>query len=340
MGRDISLFSDYHTGENSLTNHCGILFKLIYRESPEQFEQLIVSLLPEEAQLRVGPVFTQQEKAKRSIPDLLICQDSFRLYFETKIDAWFHDDQLARHIDALARPSGVNVLFCLSNFEESNPEGKFESLVKEAAKRAVIVQFMSFEDLLEQIRELRLSNTLVETIEEFEQYLDRNALLPRWKHLLDVVNCGKTMDEIKAGAYMCPNRSGPYTHVRARYLGTYQAKSIPSIHEIDALVACSPGALEFQLRWKNNSQSETEIIERARQMTKRINPSHVANLREEGLQIFLLGAEVQTDFRKDTAGGLFGSHRYFRNIAKTLEAANAKDLASKLKGRKWSEFGQ
>ena len=118
---------------------------------------------------------------------------------------------------------------------------------------------------------------MLETITEFEAYLDRSGLLPRWRYLLDVVNCGQTMDEIKNGAYMCPNRGGPYTHARARFLGTYQLKAVRTIHEIAALVVCSPGGTEFTLNWRNSSESKEALIARAREMTTKINPSHVGN---------------------------------------------------------------
>ncbi|MGD1088080.1 MAG: hypothetical protein ABR955_05070 [Verrucomicrobiota bacterium] len=160
-----------------------------------------MSLLPEEAPLRVGPLFTQQAIKSKSVPDLLVLQEAFSLYFETKIDDWFYDEQLARHVDALAKTNGVKVLFCLSNFETDTPEDRFQHLRKEAAKRDILVQFVSFEELLQKVRLLRLSNPLLETVDEFEQYLDRNELLPRWRYLLDVVNCGQTMDEIEGGAY-------------------------------------------------------------------------------------------------------------------------------------------
>jgi hypothetical protein len=338
MGRDISLFSDYRQKENLLTNHCGLMFRLIYRESPKQFEELVVALLPEEVQLSVGPSFSQQEKSVKSVPDLMIRQEAFSLYFETKIDDWFYDDQLSRHIEGLTKTDGVKVLFCLCNFENDNPDAKFEALISEAKKQSIVVQFVSFEDLLDQVRQLRLSNTLAETVDEFELFLDRNDLLPRWRYLLDVVNCGKTMDEIEAGAYMCPNRSGSYSHVRARFLGTYQNKAVRSVHEIDALVTCSPEGKQFELRWKNKDCANSELIERAKPMIGKINQSHRETLKNDGLQIFLLGASCETNFIKDSAGGLFGSHRYFWNIAKTLEAESAEQLAAKLRGRKWNEF--
>lgn len=340
MGREISLFADYHHRENSLTNHCGVLFRLIYRESPAQFEELIVALLPESGQVRVGPIFTQQEKQTKSVPDLLIQQEAFSLFFETKIDNWFHDGQLKNHIHGLATSSGVKVLFCLSNFEHDDPETKFKNFIEEAKKQSVLVQFLSFEELLQKIRELRLSNPLIETVNEFEEYLDRNGLLPRWRYLLDVVNCGKTMDEVHAGAYMCPNTGGPYSHVRARFLGTYHAKAVPSVHEIDALVACSPGGKEFELRWKNKDESEERLLSRAQAMIKKINvETHGGTLRNEGLQIFLLGEGAETQFIKDSPRGLQGSHLYFWDIAKLLGVNTVNELATKLSGRRWSEFG-
>lgn len=340
MGREISLFADYHQRENSLTNHCGVLFRLIYRESPQQFEELIVALLPEAGQVRVGPLFTQQVRQTKSVPDLLIQQEAFSLFFETKIDDWFHDGQLKNHIQALANSPGVKVLFCLSNFEHDDPETKFKDFIQEAKQHFVFVQFVSFEELLEKVRARRLSNALIETVDEFEEYLDRNGLLPRWRYLLDVVNCGKTMDEVHAGAYMCPNTGGPYSHVRARFLGSYQSKMVPSVYEIDALVACSPKGKEFELRWKNKDETDKTLLDRALAMIKKINvETHSWTLKNEGLQIFLLGEGAETRFVKDSPRGLQGSHLYFWDIAKTLNAATVSTLAAKLDGRKWSEFG-
>jgi hypothetical protein len=340
MGREISLFSDYHAQENSLTNHCGILFRLIYRESPQQFEELVVDLLPEEGQLRVGPLFTQQVKKLKSVPDLLIQQDAFSLFFETKIDDWFHGGQLKNHLKSLANSPGVKVLFCLSNFETDDPETQFADFIQKAKQQGVLVQFVSFEELLQKVRERRLSNSLIETVDEFEEYLDRNGLLPRWRYLLDVVNCGKSMDEVNAGAYVCPNTGGPFSHVRARFLGSYQSKMVPCVYEIDALVACSPGGKEFEVRWKNKPETDKVILARAEAMIKKINVEmHTSTFKNEGLQVFLLGEPAETQFVKDSPRGLQGSHLYFWDIAKKLEAETASALAVKLKGRRWSEFG-
>lgn len=38
MGRELLIFLDYHQNQNNLTNHCGVLLRQIYCESPKQFE--------------------------------------------------------------------------------------------------------------------------------------------------------------------------------------------------------------------------------------------------------------------------------------------------------------
>jgi hypothetical protein len=62
MGREISLFSDYHTQENSLTNYCGLILKLLYEENPKGFEEVLVTLISDDINITVGPTFSQQQK--------------------------------------------------------------------------------------------------------------------------------------------------------------------------------------------------------------------------------------------------------------------------------------
>lgn len=71
---------------------------------------------------------------------------------------------------------------------------------------------------------------------------------------------------------------------------------------------------------------------------KQINPIHEPALAKDGLQIFLLGKSAKTNFRKDTAGGLFGNHFYFWDIARQVNTDNAGSLAVALNGKTWSEF--
>lgn len=59
MSREISLFADYHQKENSVTNYCGLMMKLIYEESPKRFEELLATLIQSDKDIPVGPIFSQ-----------------------------------------------------------------------------------------------------------------------------------------------------------------------------------------------------------------------------------------------------------------------------------------
>ena len=101
MSKEISLFSDYHTKENSLTNHCGLILKLLYEENPKSFEEAISSLTSTD--FIINPTFEQQVRKGTSIPDLVIEQKSFSIFFETKLTDWFHNDQINRHIEGFKK---------------------------------------------------------------------------------------------------------------------------------------------------------------------------------------------------------------------------------------------
>jgi hypothetical protein len=54
------------------------------------------------------------------------------------------------------------------------------------------------------------------------------------------------------------------------------------------------------------------------------------------LQIFLLSQGAETNFKKETSGGMLQSKKYFRDIA--LDCTNSKELALKLKDKNWGEY--
>ena len=52
-------------------------------------------------------------------------------------------------------------------------------------------------------------------------------------------------------------------------------------------------------------------------------------------RVFLLGSRFETDFAKDSSGGMWGTKKYF-DVA-GLEPRSAQDLAEKLRGMAWGE---
>jgi len=261
MSQPISLFPAYTTKENRVSNYCGLLFRLIYEERPEAFEALLTEMIGQKGRVayQVGPQFNQQERVGGSAVDVSIRQRSFRVAIEVKNYDWFHEGQLVAHLEGF-KPSTEDVaLLLLSNFEQDDYEdlSRFPRAIKVAAEKGITLGVLSFEALLELLDAIRLSPQLEAFVEEFRGFLDSQGLLPAWKYLLDVVNCASMSHEVDAGAYICPNTGGAYSHRRARWFGMYGNKCVSRIYHIDAVVALSSEG--EVVKWSNVSTDEADL---------------------------------------------------------------------------------
>lgn len=335
MGREISLFADYHQKENSLTNYCGLLMKMLYEDSPRKFEELLATLLKTDTNIIVGPTFTQQTKTVKSIPDLAITQKSFSVFFETKTTDWFYEDQINRHIAGFNQTADDKILFLLSNFENDNLEEQFAKEINEAKKHKIILQPLTFEDFVGSLEQVCNSEYLKNLLDEFKLYLDRNGHLPKWKYLLDVVNCSGTLAEIEQGVYMCPDTGGAYSHRRAKYFGPYSSKKVANIFEINAIVVIEKNLGEAKIKWKNKNIKDETLIELAKQKLQKWQ-WRIDENKSVPLQVFLLDNRQETNFVKETSGGMLQSKKYFWDIATDCE--NSQELAEKLRDKNWGDY--
>lgn len=335
MGREISLFADYHQKENALTNYCGLLMKILYEDGPKKFEELLVTLLKTDTNIIVGPSFTQQTKTIKSVPDLAITQRSFSVFFETKTTNWFYDDQINRHIASFNHSTDNKILFLLSNFDGNNLEEEFADQISKAKKNNVILQPISFEDFIGSLEQVCSSDYLIGLLDEFKLYLDRNDLLPKWKYLLDVVNCTGSLEEIDQGVYICPDTGGAYSHRRAKYFGPYSSKRVSSIFEIIAVVVIGKNMEDAKIKWQNKDTKKEILIYDAIQKFKKWQ-MRIDENKSVPLQVFLLDNKHETNFIKETSGGMLQSKKYFWDIAN--DCKNSQDLADKLKNKTWSNY--
>jgi hypothetical protein len=336
MGREISLFSDYHQQENSLTNYRGLIMKLLYEDSPKHFEELITGLIESQKDIVVGPRFTQQSKSSNSIPDLAIIQKSFSVIFEVKVSDWFHADQIDRHIEGFDDSFSTKILILLSNFEEQAPENKFKEQIEKAAKKNIAIQSLTFESLIESLEKVCNTDFMLGMLEEFKMYLDKNELLPKWKYLLDVVSCSGTLEEINNYVYMCPDTGGSYSHRRAKFFGAYANKKVDEVFEIKAVVTIEKMLNGAKVKWKNinanDKDLENEAISKLEKWDWRINEN-----KSVPIQVFLLDKkESKVNFYKETKGGMMQSKKYFWDIA--TDCKNSSDLAKKIRNKHWSSF--
>jgi hypothetical protein len=335
MGQDISLFNDYHTKENILSNHCGVILKLLYEENPRSFEEVISTLTSQD--FMISPSFKQQIKKKESFPDIVIEQKSFSIFFETKKFDWFHDNQIERHLKGFKKDTNFNILFLLTNFEGDNPEDKFETQIKQAQDKFNITLCpISFEKLLGVLEVVEATDSFKKYLEEFRGFLERNNYLPTWKYMLDIVNCASTIHEVhNHNVYICPDTGGKYKHRRALFFGGYKSKNVKYIHEIKALVVIEQGGNIGRVTWKNfNEIEDKDLIKEAKQKIELFD-YRKSEIQERDLQVFLLQNPAEVNFSKSSDGGLYSSKKYLRYIAREYNANNSIELAERLTGKTW-----
>lgn len=335
MGREISLFSNYHSDENMITNYCGLILKLLYEENPNSFEEVLISLVDDDLNIIVGPNFIQQKKVEKSIPDLAITQNYFSVFFETKIEDWFYSDQIERHIKSLKKTTGTKVVFLLSNFESTQYENRFKEEMKIAKERGIILQPITFEDFVEVLENVKSSNSFNNMLEEFKGYLDRNGHLPKWKYLLDVISCSRSINEIDEYVYICPDTGGAYSHRRAKYFGPYSNKRVLRIFEIDAVISIDEMFSNYSLKWNNTKEEKEKLYKRAKEKVE-LFEYRVKENKTTPLQVFLLSKPQKTNFYKSSSGGMIQSKKYFWDIAKGCN--NSEELAKKLENTAWEIF--
>ena len=339
MSRKISFFTDYHQNENSITNYCGLMLKILYQESPRKFEQVlnILTAGEEELDLTIGPIFNQQLKNSTSIPDLSIVQDSFAIYFETKLNDWFYNEQLIRHINGFNGNQKYKILFLLSNFEKKGINKIIKNAKHDALKNDKIhIIEITFEELVASLENVFNTENLQYLFEEFKEYLDRNSLFPKWKYMLDVVNCFGTKKEIESNVYICPNTGGSYSHQHAKYFGAYWGKKVNYLFEIDAVVIVNENCLDAHIAWINNGElNEEDLKKKAVDIIKR-NEWRLNENSQKSLQVFFLSNRRDVSFVKESAGGMFGSKKYFKDIAS--DCITIDDLANKINNKCWGDF--
>lgn len=331
MSRNIRLFPTYSQRENQTTNHCLLILKMLYEENPKFLSETLGLLFGESFSGTVGVKFIQQRRAKDSVPDGEISQDSFSVFIETKLGSDFGEKQLLDHLNTLKAKPGERILIALGNFEQDPASHPVLQAVETKAKEeSVAFISVSFEQFLEAIRLPYLPRNLIDAVSDLGEYFDENNLLPSWKYRLDVVNCAGSFDSVlKHKVYTCPAQTGAYNHRRSLYFGAYRNKCVEQVSRIEAVVDLESED-EASLLWSNISRSGKELIQIAIERRQEIGESWYP------ARVFVLDEMHPTSFVKASSGGMFGNKQYF-DIEK-LKATDAAELARKLEGKTWENY--
>ncbi|MGY2132370.1 hypothetical protein ACW9KT_09085 [Hymenobacter sp. HD11105] len=335
MGREISLFSGYSQKENRTTNYCLLVLKLLYQEHPKFLAEALSTIVGGGSGVQVGVQFQQQVGKGASVPDGIITQPSFAVYIETKNFDWFYSQQLSDHLIALAQENAEQkIMLALSNFE-GDVSQRFKDVQKQCTEQyggRIVFAAVTFQELLDAVRLPGLSPSLNSTIDEFEQYLNHENLLPDWKGRLDVCNCSQFAGMlVSANVYICPAEGGAYSHSRCEFLGLYWSKYVRYIANVRGVVDLYKDNTH-KLLWINDGSAEGDIVDLARQ---RFKQAYLDNT-DWNARVFVLGPLVETAFHKNTSGGMRSSREYF--WVRHLLPASPEELAEKLRAATWSKL--
>lgn len=333
---EVGFFPKYEQKENKVTNYTLLMLKQLYNESPKLFQEFIVNLIKDNKNnIDVGVNFWQQKGFEcdngKSILDGVISQSGFTIFIETKLSDWFYSDQLERYLSNIMQHDGKKIFLTLCNFDGQKSE-VFEQFMKEYRDSNNVIfayfDFGNFIDILENLKSKITSELFLQMLDEFEEFLDSENLLPTWKYRLDVVNCAKSKNEVKERLlYLCPEAKGPYKHARSKYFGIYDNKKVDCIAEIKAVCTIDEDK-NIKISWYDNAYSELDILKEAEEK--------IEYCWDEPLQMFLLtNFKENLNFYKNSKGGMFGSKKYF-NFDNTIKDID--DLTNLLKDKPWSEF--
>jgi hypothetical protein len=334
---NISIFSDYSQKENRVTNYCLLVLKLLYEENPKYLNEILATLCGEEFSNQVGVTFKQQERKKSSVPDGLILQKAFSIFIEVKKNDWFTNRQLEAHLEALNKEKeGKKILIALSNFEVNDIK-RFEILEKARAEKYPNILFsaVGFEEFVSALSIENLPKNIQDFVAEFKDYLSEQNLLPRWRHILDVINCaGIPRDVLEGGVYMCPASNGAYSHRRSRYFGMYKNKRVSIVSEIEAIFDVDIHSDDLdskaKMKWINVEPHDKKILQqRAISTVEKYRPKAGV------VRVFLLGTLYDTNLKWD-ARQMQGSKIYFD--IEHLDVSSAEELANKLATKVRSDF--
>ena len=333
MSKPVSLFSGYSQKENRITNYVLLILRLLYEENPRYLSEVLSNFLPEDISSAIGVSFSQQVKKISSVPDGIISQRAFSVYIEAKNYDWFYDEQLENHLEGLdLEATGDKVMLVLGSFD-TDLESRFDSIrskMKEKYGNTIYFSAITYEEFLESLKNLTMPKNLQDHVAEIEYFFNEQSLLPKWKALLDVVNCtGSYENFLDHGAYLCPTQGGAYSHQRCKYFGGYKRKEVNHIAEIRAVVDVDKNG-SSSINWNNSGEDQQQLIDEAIRMAEQLWPDR------NDARVFLLGDRFETSFSKDSKGGMQQSKLYF-DISK-LDTEDAADVAQKLMGKFWSEF--
>ena len=309
---EISFFQQYSKLENHTTNNTLLVLRHFYQKSALKLEDILSSLVDEEWDIGtsqiIGPSFTQQERLSQSIPDALIKQQSFKIFFEVKGSGERLDEiQIENHIRSIKDdPAPLKILFALT--QEQIPGNQAKKLFGSASNENIIFKAITFSKLLKVLRQScePHETELQDILDDYEKYLDWNNLKEPVGEIIYLVPVGTSIEEnINFRLYYTPVHRKLQSS--AKFFGLYTNKCVRYVGRVNAVVA---GGLNEDGQFKVDDVVPADYEPTAEELQRITDviadcASYHPSVRE-GHRFYLFDEFEETEFWKESKGGLLG----------------------------------
>ena len=323
----INPFQIYSKGENTITNNILLLLSNLYRINPKIYELFINSVLPENINYEVIPVFTQQKSQKEGgIIDGYIQTKATKIIIETKIAGLDNTKKLINYCknENLAE---TNILIHISDstFDETT--------IKSINQRIGIYNFnfvsITFSELISSLQEIAdeypFNEELYRLSKDFYYYCSSMDLI---KNVFRIVPCNKSFElNEKYHLYFQPESRGYSNH---QFTGIYTAKEVKYIGKVNKVFLAEltkEGKLITEKISGNGeitSEEENRIISTIKEFPEIYGYGDIS----KGHIFFLFDDNdfCPTKFKKISKYGLLGSRLF--DLKADLEIENVEKLST------------
>lgn len=335
----INPFQIYSKGENTITNNILLLLSNLYRINPKIYELFINSVLPENINYEVIPVFTQQKSQKEGgIIDGYIQTKATKIIIETKIAGLDNTKKLINYCKN-ENPSETNILIHISDstFDETT--------IKSINQKIRIYNFnfvsITFSELISSLQEIAdeypFNEELYRLSKDFYYYCSSMDLI---KNVFRIVPCNKSFElNEKYHLYFQPESRGYSNH---QFTGIYTAKEVKYIGKVNKVFLAEltkEGKLiteKISGEGEITAEEENRIISTIKEFPEIYGYGDIS----KGHIFFLFDDNdfCPTKFKKISKYGLLGSRLFDLKVdleIKNVEKLSTLEIAEKLNDITW-----
>ena len=335
----INPFQIYSKGEDAVTNNILLLLSNLYRINPKIYELFINSVLPENINYEVIPVFTQQKSQKEGgIIDGHIQTKATKIIIETKIAGLDNTKKLINYCKN-ENLSETNILIHISDstFDETT--------IKSINQKIRIYNFnfvsITFSELISSLQEIAdeypFNEELYRLSKDFYYYCSSMNLI---KNVFRIVPCNKSFKlNEKYHLYFQPESRGYSNHKFTGIYTTKEVKYIGKVNKVFLAELTKEGKLITEKISGNGeitSEEENRIINTIREFPEIYGYGDIS----KGHIFFLFDDNdfCPTEFKKTSKYGLLGSRLFDLKVdleIENVEKLSTLEIAEKLNDITW-----